>query len=469
MMASKKPFTFAVLVLLVMVAVTKLCPYRRDSIGGHNGCRPDPSSSINVTIRSIGDPVPVWNSVDTWKECHLIDVPDIPARAFVANATSSILNASKRDAEIVIQLICGAVGYHEMHGPTLFRQTRSCDIAWNATKDGDPSHFAGNEFIDSPVRFDNGTVVALIHTEYPGDRYNACHIASTAATLTDTPLQRTHRPQRRLQRRHFDPPGHLTYPTCWMVTIGLGISYDWGHTWQHITDPPHHLVAAVPYIYNESYLAYGWGDPSNVVYNRNDGYYYATVWNRNQVGVQPPGICVMRSNDLMNPKSWRAWNGSDFVVRFVDPYRAALQSSAYDPKAHVCTTLDIPGTTKWGCNMFGILWSHDLRLFIGTVGCFADPKKHDTFFFTMSADLIHWTPIKEMFNRTKDLPPDVAAMTTSFHYPTFLDPTAFWDHGNANFDSIGTKPYLFWTGTGHSPYRDGRHLWATPMEILRGR
>jgi hypothetical protein len=468
-MAAKRTMTIlkvsivaaVILVLLMRAATRKLsCSVDVELERATSSPPTSPSSPLlgipsTISIRSIGDPIPVWNSVDTFKECHLIDVPDIPARAFVANITNGGNN-------YVIQMVCGAVGYHEMHGPSILNQTRSCHVAWNATRDRDPSKFAANEFIDSTVRFDNGTVVALIHTEFPGDRYNACHVATATMEKGWNNEQQQRYPRRHI---HFQRSGPLTYPNCWVVTIGLGISYDWGHSWQHIDNPPHHLVAAVPYTYNESYMAYGWGDPSNIVLNPNDGYYYATVWNRNQVGLQPPGICVIRTNDLMNPKTWRAWNGSQFVVRFVDPYRHAPQSKAFDPKDHVCATLDIQGATKEDCNIFGLLWSHDLRQFIGTVGCSTDDEKQNAFFFTTSHDLTHWSPIREMFNRKQDLPPKVAAVTTSIHYPTLLDPTAFLNHGDANFDSIGIRPALFWTGTGHSPFKDGRHLWATPMQV----
>ena len=101
-----------------------------------------------------------------------------------------------------------------------------------------------------------------MHTEYPGNRYGNCTIKS--------------------------------YPTCWTVTIGLLVSHDWGATWNHARPPPHHLVASVPYRHNQSQLASGWGDPSNIVVSPKDGFYYAALWNRNQVGLQAPGICVMK-------------------------------------------------------------------------------------------------------------------------------------------------------------------------------
>jgi hypothetical protein len=151
----------------------------------------------------------------------------------------------------------------------------------------------------------------------------------------------------------------------------------------------------------------------------------------------------------------------------VDPYRAPNQSNnVFDPKDHVCETLTIPGSNKEDCNMFGLLWSPALRQFIATVGCDTASKKQDAFFYTTSTDLVQWAPIKVMFNRSSDLPPAVAAMTTSMHYPTLLDPAALSEYGDSNFYTVGDKPYLFWTGTGHSPFQDGRHLWATPMNVL---
>lgn len=57
----------------------------------------------------------------------------------------------------------------------------------------------------------------------------------------------------------------------------------------------------MPYGYNESQLAYGWGDPSNILKHPKDGYYYAAMWNRNQVGLQAPGICMMRESTSSPP------------------------------------------------------------------------------------------------------------------------------------------------------------------------
>ena len=41
----------------------------------------------------------------------------------------------------------------------------------------------------------------------------------------------------------------------------------------------------------------------------------------------------MRTNRLEDPRSWRAWDGREFSVAFVDPYTAAPGTN---PAKHVC-------------------------------------------------------------------------------------------------------------------------------------
>ena len=41
---------------------------------------------------------------------------------------------------------------------------------------------------------------------------------------------------------------------------------------------------------------------------------------------QSAGVCLMRTQTLGDPKSWRAWDGEGFNVRFIDPYRDSAQA-----------------------------------------------------------------------------------------------------------------------------------------------
>ena len=41
----------------------------------------------------------------------------------------------------------------------------------------------------------------------------------------------------------------------------------------------------------------------------------------------------MFRSDLTDPKSWRAWNGTDFSVQMINPFNS---SGINDPALHVC-------------------------------------------------------------------------------------------------------------------------------------
>lgn len=229
--------------------------------------------------------------------------------------------------------------------------------------------------------------------------------------------------------------------------MGLGISHDWGFTWNHARPPPHHLVFAVPYPYNQSQLAYGWGDPSNILRSPKDDYFYVAVWNRDQVGLQAPGICVARTQQLADPTSWRGWSGTEFNVTFVSPYTLPPGTEA----EHICTPVNLPSN----CAPGSMVWSTYVQEFVMTLGC------GGKFSFSTSPDLIHWSPAQDLYS------PPPMPMVVNKNYPAFIDPTAPTALGDPNYYTIGQMPYLTWVSMGHSPYSDGRHLWGTPMKFSK--
>ena len=387
----------------------------------------------NITLVASGPPVDVWAAVETLRKCHDIDVPDIPARAF-------------NDDKGLTHMIVGATGAHTMVGPSILNQTRQCEYSWNQTADPNPADFAGDEFMDSPIAFANGTVVALVHTEYPGGVYN-----NTGPSPPEC--------------AGLAPDGSgkaKNYPYCWTVTIGLAVSHDWGLTWSHARPPPHHLVAAVPYKYTQNQLAYGWGDPSNILKHPTDGFYYAAIWNRNQVGLQAPGLAMMRTNDLMDPASWRCWDGKAYTRSFASPYTLEPGTEA----EHVCEVTNLPagtcvpikGKTR-GCQAAGLSWSTYLEQFVVTLGC------GDSFKWATSSDLIEWSAPTVM-DVMHLMPPNASKMVRAMNYPTFMDPLAP-SMGDNTYSVIGQHPYLFWASIGHSPDTDGRHQWATPFTFQK--
>ena len=360
------------------------------------------ASCINITIAS-GAPVVLWSAVDTLHKCGIIDVPDIPLRVFSPAAGD-------------VRAVVGSTSYHRMNGSSIFNLSRECTAAWNQTGDPDPSHFAGDEFLDSTWYFPNNTVYSLIHTEFPGNVYKNCTGPA--------------------------------YPHCWTVTIGLGVSFDGGSTWQHARPPPAHLVAAVPYGYNESQLASGWGDPSNIILK--DGFFYAAIWNRNVVGLQAPGVCMMRTADLADPSSWRAWDGAGYTVPFASPYTLPPGTEG----RHVCTVTNLP----LGCPVGGMAWSAALQLYVASLDCSLQGGAH--FYYATSPDLIRWSAPATLYTHS-DLPANASKVVTSMSYPTWVDP----DPNDPNFGTLSAEPWLSWVSIGHSPYTDGRKLWATQFRI----
>ena len=110
------------------------------------------------TIQPTGPPASVWGSIDALHKCGVNDVPDIPARAFLDGAGAA-------------HMIVGSTSFHVMTGPTVFNQTRSCASAWNSTQSGDERLYAAAQWLDSPHVFsNNGTVIALVHNEYPDNK-----------------------------------------------------------------------------------------------------------------------------------------------------------------------------------------------------------------------------------------------------------------------------------------------------------
>ena len=319
-------------------------------------------------------------------------------------------------------MIVGSTSFHIMTGPSVFNQTRSCASAWNSTQDPRESLYAAAQWLDSPFVFGNGTVVSLVHNEYPDNS--------------------TWRIERGCTKG---------YPFCWQASVGLAISNDWGLSWRLAAPPPGHLVAAVPYKVNNTQLASGWGDPSNIFRSPHDDYFYMAVLNRNDVGLQPAGICFSRTLDLTDPASWRAFGGASYNVSFASPFTIAPGMESL----HVCTVANLPA-----CMPSGVVFSTYLELFVITMDCL---NNQGGLFMSTSADLITWSPAVEFYAH-KDLPGDVAKNVTEMTYPTFIDPSA---SEAGNFGAIGQDPPLFWVSIGHSPYTDGRRVWATPFHFTK--
>lgn len=366
---------------------------------------PQPSAS------PLGPPFAIWNTLNSSCEKRFgpIDLPDTPARAFLDDAGQTVLVAVDSTSRL-------------SRGPNLFSLTRDCTIVLNSTLSPDPALYATDDgFLDATYSFSNGTVVALTHDEYPGMNFNHCTIKP------------------------------FVWPGCWMVSMGLAVSQDWGRSWARAAPPPANLVAALPYPYESTATIFGWGDSGGITPHPHDGFFYVALNNRMRKGLQSNGTCVMRTASLLDPRSWRGWNGSAFSVPFVSAYELAPGTEAQ----HICEVLAPFAPSP--CTVLGTTWSLFLDAFVATLGCWADaqPGQGDGFRFlwSTSADFVHWTAPRVLFEPPR--PPN----TQFFLYPAFLDADAP-ARGDHNYATIGETATLTYVAVRSNFYVEGRQLMA---------
>ena len=219
------------------------------------------------------------------------DVPDAPLKAF-RNASGAVVVVAPVD-----------LGGRNLVGASLSSVKHDCHVMYNSTLDYNMAHNACREWNQSPFAFVNGTIFALTHMEFH-DRTTQMGLWSSVTLLK---------------------------------------SSDGGQNWGHALPPPRHIVAAAPYKYETSgpqSVLFGFRSPSNILQSRTDDFYYAFVtagWGHGASAIgQKDGTCLMRTRDLSDPSSWRAWGGTAFNISLaVNPYI----NNTLLPSEHICESV----------------------------------------------------------------------------------------------------------------------------------
>lgn len=332
-----------------------------------------------VTLKVTGPEQVVFDWAT--QRCAALDIPDLPVRAF-------------RDASGDVQLIAASNTGWRFVGPDLDHLSHPCAVTLASDHNPDPAAFDDNEWIAAPYTPDGRTVYALLHEEYHGWE----HPGQCSSTVYD--------------------------PTCWYNAITLAVSTDGGATYHDSS--PTRLVATVPYRYVVGGGPDGLRSPSNIVRNPADGYYYTLVYlDRFDTQV---GLCLLRTRNLADPGSWRAWSGgTSFDTTFVDPY-----GSVSSPAGHLCETLPIgnPGDLQPDSLTWSTVAHQWLLVGMSTGGAYD----------TLSPDLIHWStpqlfyPRQVSWNYTCGDPDPM-------EYPALIDPSST----SRNFETSGATAYLYFT------------------------
>ena len=218
---------------------------------------------------------------------------------------------------------------------------------------------------------------------------------------------------------------------CTMYAVTFAKSTDGGKTFIQAS-PPDHVVAVLPVPYEPDGGVFGMWQPSNIVKSPEDGYYYATLQlDDNRAGrVWEQGMCVMRTQTLDDPGSWRAWDGEGFNMRFVDPY---LEPDVR-PLEHTCAFVSHENV---GALSYNLTYNSFFGKYLAVGHAVNEPIPG--FYYSLSDDLIHWTPKKLLM--AIDLAQNTSWQTPYFAYPSLVDP----DSPSRNFDITGQTPYLYFT------------------------
>lgn len=230
-------------------------------------------------VQGVPEPVFVWSR----DRCETWNIPDAPARAFRAvDGTVRFIAAHNRN--------------RFMTGPDLGRLRVDCAITFRGSDADQPEAYDDKLWLSALWTEDGRTIHALAHAEYHGQ----------------------HRPT-------ICPPAQ--YMACWRNQLVHVASRDGG---MRFTRDGAALVAGIPYRFDgNAGRRSGYFEPSNVF--RFEGALHAFVWAEGYEA-QKRGACLLRTENIADPRAWRAWDGKSFNVTFRDPYRDPIA----DPGRHVC-------------------------------------------------------------------------------------------------------------------------------------
>jgi hypothetical protein len=376
--------------------------------------------TFGPNVQQIGPQQTVFDW--TTQRCDDEHVPDSPARAF-------------KDSSGRVQLtMAHAPANRRLIGPTLDTVAPDCTVTFNSHANADPSTYDDQEWITAPWTPDGSRVYSFIHMEYHGwDHIGQCTSQGQPAKPKLSTI-----------------PAEGFNPGCWYNAITLASSTDGGNSFTH-TAPPSHLVASVPYTYAQSDASYGYFNPSNII-KSSDGYFYAMMQAEPHLA-QQAGICVMRTRNLAIPTSWRAWDGTGYNVKLINPY-----VNHDPPEQHVCAPVAFNEIEKMVQSLTYNTYFKKYLL-IGQTGLW-DPIRQEIVYgayYSTSSDLIHWSPRSLVME---------AELTWTYQcgdadpisYPSVLNPAS----PDRNFSTTGQKVYLYFT-----VYNDTGCLLLNDRDLIR--
>ena len=361
-----------------------------------------------VKVEVVGEPelVMVYRR-DSCRAALGWDLPDMPARAL------------RRPGDEALVLFAGnAPRFYVLVGPDFRNLRRDCSgpvlVSGNSWL---PHTFEHQEWILAVYR-EGDVIHALVHNEY-------------------------HDPWAPNCKPGFTDPSN----PCWYNAITYAVSTDGGRSFIQLPAPGH-VVAAPPLPWSPEPPQpcrrgpcppppYGYFSPSNIVRGR-DGFYYALFMAIPDPAQPTQGTCLMRTSNLADPSSWRAWDGQGFNLPMPSPY---------DEEGNPVPT-GRPACTPVSPRAIGSL--HDSLTFntylghyvlVGSGVLSVGGEVVCGVYFSLSKDLVTWSPASLILRTKLPYPPcnPDGLPDGSILYPSLID------HGDTspNFEFTGRTPYLY--------------------------
>lgn len=372
---------------------------------------PEPVIEQRIVVTGPEQVVFDWTN----DQCIPEHIPDIAARAF-------------RNADGEVSLTIGHWDAYRMTGPSLDDVTSDCSAPLMSSDFvADPAQFNDSEWIGAPYTFDGETFYAIVHNEYRGDTHD------------DT--------------RPGQCPSSQRLP-CLDTSFTMHISTDGGRTFDHIAEPPGHLVASLPYQYIDDSIPTGIRQPSNIIEGP-DGFFYL-FGNVSDHPDQDQWVCAMRSDDLADPTSWRYWDGTDFAGVWKNPYLETIDSDT-----DKCAPLEFSKLS--GSINESIVFDEAMDRFV-MVGAADSPGVGGTqwgFYYSTSENLVDWTARQLLIDLPINPSVDDPDNDTVHAYPAIIDP----DSTSLNFSTSDGQMYFYvsrFNAGGNSLDRD---LLRFPIEV----
>ncbi|NIJ08068.1 hypothetical protein FHS31_001678 [Sphingomonas vulcanisoli] len=309
-----------------------------------------------------------------------LDLPDQPMRA-IRNRAGEIRVFASAYANLPFKSANLSTIQHD-----------GCRPMMQSPLDPDPARYAGRNWIVAPYPMPNGTIYALVHEEYWGG--------------TVDPLCK--------QRLNGSAPWS---GPCVYLNIVAARSIDGGKSFLPLAGDAQ-IVAARPERFTSTMNRAGYRDPSNIVFNPRDKYYYFILF-ADRGGPQELGSCILRTR-APGIEPWLAWDGQGFNARLAGPYRGGTPRT--------CMPITI-------LSLKALLWDPKSGQIVGS----GMDMRAGGFFYMTSTDLVHWSPSTLLQKAVASNhwvpggPPPIA-------YPSMLDPTS----SSPAFDTIGDHPYIYY-------------------------